>query len=143
MPDLIAPQIGSQITNKGFLLQRFWRLIVDMISEIQNPTIQEVQTPTLLNGWVNVGGILATAGFYKDRFETVHLSGVISSGTTTQDTILFTLPAGFIPTTREVFTVSSSIAPARIDVDESGNVRFFNGSSSFMSLSGITFRATQ
>lgn len=51
-------------------------------------------TPTLLNGWVNVGESDATLQYFKDSTGTVHIKGVINGGTATQ---IFTLPEGYRP----------------------------------------------
>lgn len=59
--------------------------------------------PTLLNSWVDYGGTAATAAYYKDPNQIVHVKGVIKSGTTTSGTNLFVLPAGFRPLLNHTF----------------------------------------
>lgn len=51
-------------------------------------------TPTLLNGWTNVGGNDATLQYFKDSTGIVHIKGVVTGGTATQ---IFTLPEGYRP----------------------------------------------
>ena len=101
--------------------------------------------PTLLNGWVNLGGVTATSGYYKDEFGLVRLRGYIKSGITTQGTILFTLPLGYRPAATEGFMVyaNDGASIGTISISSGGNVAFITGSSLDMSLSGVSFRAEQ
>jgi hypothetical protein len=108
-----------------------------------NPDFITTETwtaPTLLNSWVNYGGSRQTAGYYKDKFNVVHLRGVIKSGTTTNPTILFNLPAGYRTTLGEYFSVSSNGAFGSCFIDNDGNVYFEAGSNAWFSLCGITFK---
>ena len=100
-----------------------------------------VNAPTLLNGWVNFGGVETPAGYYKDTSGRVHLRGFIKSGTAAADTVLFTLPIGYRPSVAINFAVVSNNAFGYIDILASGNVRFQVGSNVSLSLDGISFRA--
>lgn len=103
-------------------------------------TAESWTAPTLLNSWVNFGGSRVTAGYWKDKYGVVHLRGVIKSGTTTNPTVLFTLPTGYRPTGRNYFAVSSNGAFGSCFIDSDGNVYFEAGSNVAYSLCGITFR---
>jgi hypothetical protein len=100
-------------------------------------------TPALVNSWVNYGAQHATAAYYKDKEGTVHLRGLIKNGTATPGTVLFTLPAGYRPSTsgQSVFAVISNNELGRVDVKTNGDVVIIFGTNQFLSLDGISFRA--
>ena len=50
---------------------------------------------TFENSWANQGGGVTPAGFFKDKMGTVHLRGLIDTGST--GTTCFTLPIGYRP----------------------------------------------
>jgi hypothetical protein len=99
--------------------------------------------PTLVNGWINYGAPHTNAAYYKDKEGRVHLRGLIKNGTATGGTILFTLPAGYRPSTsgQSVFAVISNNALGRVDVKANGDVVVIVGTNPFLSLDGISFRA--
>ena len=102
---------------------------------------EAVQTAVLFAGWSNLAGY-TPAAFYKDKEGRVHLSGMVnfpsgpSSGTT-----IFNLPEGYRPNGRIVFSVLNSGVIGRLDVLANGNLSVFTGSTGYMSLDGISFRA--
>lgn len=61
--------------------------------------------PAFQNGWANRGGSDETAGFYKDR-DRVYLRGGVVRAAAPSKTTIFTLPAGYRPTSRLRFQVS-------------------------------------
>lgn len=96
--------------------------------------------PSLLNSWVNYGGAFETAGYRKDASGYVHLKGLVKSGTA--NTIIFTLPAGYRPIEQGMFAVNSGAAAfGRIDLTTGGDVTMNSGSTTWLSLSGINFKA--
>ncbi|WP_167313311.1 hypothetical protein [Ralstonia insidiosa] len=99
---------------------------------------------TFANNWQNIGST-APARFYKDILGTVHLAGLIALGTTTQGTLMFTLPVGFrpdYPTRHPVLTNNGSgLVAGEIRIDTSGAVTFWYGQNSYVSLDGICFPA--
>lgn len=100
------------------------------------------QTPALLNSWVNYGGGYNSAGYFRDKNGIVHLQGLVKSGTAA-NAIIFILPAGYRPSAHELQTSFSAAGACRIDIDANGNIwAFTNGSTSWLSLDGITFRAS-
>ncbi|WP_167313413.1 phage tailspike protein [Ralstonia insidiosa] len=99
---------------------------------------------TFANNWQNIGST-APGRFYKDILGTVHLAGLIALGTTTQGTLMFTLPVGFrpdYPTRHPVLTNNGSgLVAGEIRIDTSGAVTFWYGQNSYVSLDGICFPA--
>jgi hypothetical protein len=117
---------------------------------LDNPRTQPVeewQTPTLLNAWINRGSPNNPVGYWKGTDGVVHLRGSIQSGVT--NTNIFILPAGYRPPGKEVFLVlcySSTLGyvPGRVDVFSDGTVLCQTGPASgltvLLSLDGLTFR---
>ncbi len=86
------------------------------------------KTPAFENGWVNSTEVIAAVKFEKDDIGNVALSGAAGSGTLTANTVIFTLPQGFRPPAREVFstycyTDGGVTGRALIRVDPDGSVR--------------------
>lgn len=103
---------------------------------------EDRQIPTLQNGWVNYGAAYESATYWKDKCNVVHLAGLIKSGTTTAETVIFTLPTGYCPRISEKFFAVSLNAICVIDVYSSGAVAIKTGANAgWLSLSGISFRA--
>lgn len=103
--------------------------------------------PTLLNSWVNKGGSSATAEYYKDPNQIVHIKGQVQSGVITPGTSIFVLPAGFRPLLDHVFAQVSVnggvIGFASITVAQNGAV-FVNNATGNDSLSiDCSFKAEQ
>ncbi|NEP94495.1 hypothetical protein, partial [Okeania sp. SIO2F5] len=97
------------------------------------------KTPTLQNGWVNYGRGYNSAGYFKDSLGIVHLKGLVKNGTANT---IFTLPVGYRPAAQELHSVATSPnAMARVDILSNGTVQRISGSSTWISLDGITFRA--
>ncbi|GAB3517401.1 Kelch repeat-containing protein [Emticicia fontis] len=143
---------GFSLDRSGdpFAIKDFWDYTPNLgnLTISGNLTINGTLTspnfdaPTLLNSWVNFGSPYATAGYYKDKESVVHLKGMIKGGTTTRPTILFNLPAACWPAQTMVFTVASGDGTfGRVDVTTLGQVQFYSGVNTYLSLDGITFRA--
>ncbi|WP_285856889.1 phage tail spike protein [Mesobacillus subterraneus] len=94
--------------------------------------------PTLLNGMANYGSIYMTAGYYKDAMGFVHLRGFLTGGA--DGKTLFTLPVGYRPSLRQLFSCwsNNSAGNGRIDVDTSGNVIAVSAGN-WLALDGIYF----
>ena len=99
--------------------------------------------PTLLNGFVNYGNGHANAAFYMDKTGRVHLRGLVNNAANHAGLNVFTLPAGYRPSTsgRLIFTSLAESGVSRIDIHADGNVQVISGSSGWISLDGISFRA--
>ena len=89
------------------------------------------------------------AAFYRDRFGTVHLKGLVKNGTCPH---IFTLPEGYRPMERQIFAAASNNTFARVDVNgyyysalnnwDPGRVHAEPGTynNAWVSLDGISFR---
>ena len=99
--------------------------------------------PTLLNSFSNFGNSYATAAFYKDKMGVVHLRGVVTRGANHNGISVFVLPAGYRPSTsgKLLFTTQAASGMSRIDILPDGNVVVTAGSTGWIGLDGITFRA--
>lgn len=96
--------------------------------------------PTLINSWVNFGGVTNPAGYYKDSAGIVRLRGSIKSGTI--GTVAFTLPVGYRPAFQELYAVNSNNAFGAASISANGDVTAQTGTNVVFSIDGITFRAT-
>ena len=92
--------------------------------------------------WVNFGGAYNTAGYYRDGDGVVYLKGLVTGGSYSGSATLFTLPAGFRPGGRCLFSVISNQAHGRLDIYNTGQVSPQVGSG-WLSLDGISFKAEQ
>ena len=97
--------------------------------------------PTLLSGWVNHGDGFAPVKYWKGPDNMVHITGLIKNGVTSEGTVIFTLPSGFRPGAKELFTVTQNNVIGRIDVNNNGNVLVVKAGAVFTSLVGISFLA--
>ena len=97
--------------------------------------------PTLQSGWVNYGDGFAPVKYWKGPDNLVHIGGLIKNGVTADNTIIFTLPIGYRPGAKEIFTVTQNNAIGRIDIDHKGNVLVKLAGAGFTSLYGISFLA--
>jgi hypothetical protein len=99
--------------------------------------------PALQSGWGQYAG-WEPAG-YRRINGIVYLRGLISGGTTTDGTLIFTLPAGFRPqaaTTGKHISVASSNALGVIKVRENGRVECGTPvNASWLSFAGVSFPA--
>ena len=95
--------------------------------------------PTLLNGWEPLN-ISQSPRYYKDEFGIVHLDGCVKSGLNGSD--LFVLPTGYKAIVTKRYPASNSdTTVGRVDVRAGGAVAPHKGSSVYVYLSGISFRA--
>jgi len=96
---------------------------------------------SLKNSWLNFAGFVPTC-YWKDKYGVVHIEGLVQSGTTTNGTVVFTLPAGYRPPANLVFaTHTSPQNVCRVDVSISGDVIIYNANPTWLSFAGITFKA--
>lgn len=100
------------------------------------------------NTWANFLNGWATGQWFKDPMGVVHLRGLVrrAAGAPSDNEILATLPAGARPVIAEMFVAQHAGGTSRIDVNSDGTIRWRNESTpgvpqSYLSLSGITFRA--
>lgn len=105
-------------------------------------TIQQESwtAPTLLNSWTNYNSTYSPAGYFKDKNGIVYIRGLVKGGTLA--TTVFTLPAGYRPQYSMILSQACSTGFCRVDVRSDGSVMITaNGSTSYTSLEGISFRA--
>lgn len=98
--------------------------------------------PAFSGAWANYNTAThESAGYYKDPLGRVHLLGVVKSGVA--GTAIFTLPSGYRPKLKEMFAVITGGPDAigRIDVGSDGIVTHVSGSTGYVQISGISFRA--
>lgn len=99
------------------------------------------QSPVYENSWVDYDTEFSPGGYYKDSLNNIHLRGLIKGGTF--PTTAFTLPEGYRPEYRALFTTISNGAIGRIDIYPNGAVTAFAGNATYFSLEGVSFRAYQ
>lgn len=140
----IAGEYPSNLKTTVDTLAKTQADIATAVSVLQSVKASKVQpqwiAPTLLNGWVNFGGIYETAGYLKDAMGGVTLKGLIKSGTLNNPS--FILPVGYRPTLLQHFIVNGGDAIATITIAVDGQVSVAVGSSAssaFTSLTGIRF----
>lgn len=104
------------------------------------------QTPTLVNGWSNLGGY-QSARYVLEDSKLVRIEGAITGGTTAAGTTLFTLPTGYRPAADQIFTCYTGQPAAAeraisIYITTAGVVKIDGGfaAQTWISLSGIAFR---
>lgn len=109
--------------------------------DLQAEVIQEERKkPLFQNGWRDFGGEYEEVLYWKDKNNIVHLSGMLSGGTTTPQTALVNLPVGYRPRKREIFPAVAADTSCVIEVVYNGDVLIRNQVGSWVSLSGISFR---
>lgn len=97
--------------------------------------------PVLQNSWLNFGTPHEVAGYRKTSWGEVQLRGLIKSGTTTNNTVLFNLAAGYRPAaTRNFVSVQGNNTACRVSVLSGGDVTI-NGvtDNTFLSLDVVRF----
>jgi len=98
---------------------------------------------TLKNSWVVYSATFTPPSYTKTADNVVTVRGLIKSGTVTAGTVLATLPPGYRPAERQIYTGNALDAYSRIDVLPTGDIQLRAGSASFTSLDSITFIAEQ
>lgn len=120
-------------------------LLSSTIYDLLFPTMARLQCKkpqrtalTLQASWVNYGGTLVTAGYYKDAEGVVHISGVVKSGTMTDFTTIATLPVGFRPAAGHYFPTGNG----SVGVTPEGQVTILGvTNNALLSICGISFLA--
>ncbi|MGP4063098.1 exo-alpha-sialidase [Halobacillus sp. H74] len=90
----------------------------------------------LVNGWEEIGAM--PLAYYKNSSQEVHLRGRVQNGTSTDGTVMFTLPSGYIPIASMIYRQRH----ADVYVESTGDVKIYNMSGSYVSMDGIVFRPT-
>jgi hypothetical protein len=103
-------------------------------------TVEDWTAVSFTNSWANKSGD-AAAAYYLDPFGRVWLKGGIDTGT--NSTSAFTLPTGYRPSERQIFTTSkiaSSGTSGIVIVNTDGTVVPTIGNTNGVSLAGMSFR---
>jgi hypothetical protein len=98
--------------------------------------------PAFGTGWSE--GTFRAPGFWKDQAGVVHLQGSVDKVGGANGEAIFTLPAGYRPSIDTNFVTSGAVGTFHTPkVVANGNVQYYagTGTSGFVSLEGITFRA--
>lgn len=101
-------------------------------------TVEDWNTPTLINSWANVVGGTATA-YYIDPFGRVWLKGTLDTGTT--GTVAFTLPEGYRPSEGiwQTALQPGAAAGCMVNIQTDGDVAlYYTGAS--IRIDGVSFR---
>lgn len=98
------------------------------------------------NNWVDYdNSVWYGIKYRKDAMGYIHFKGLMRSGTTTNGTVLFNLPAGYRPSHQVMMFVStnngSTDVMGRVDVLANGNVVAVTVYSAYVSFNGSGFKA--
>lgn len=124
-----------------------WTILPSTMVPMKRGIEFDYRSPTLVNSWsslpFNTSNRHSTLGFYKDEDGFVYLRGLATGGSAANATI-FTLPAGFRPSSTLVLSSISATGTCRIDVTSAGVVyAAAGGSTGWNSLDGLCFYADQ
>lgn len=112
--------------------------IKDEIISERKPKVHDYLA--LFNGWSSYGAEYRGASFTQTRDNFVYLRGMVAGGSIGKT--IAQLPIGCRPLKREVFAaISSGNVVARVDIHPNGEIIPYNGSSTWITLSGMTFLA--
>ncbi len=91
--------------------------------------------------WTNFGGDYQTAQFYKDGRGFVFLRGLVKHPVAGTKTTIATLPAGYRPLKRQLFSMTSAGGvPLRIDILAEGQIEFLASNPiELVQLNGLVF----
>lgn len=147
MGSIQPANVGQRVRVEGvggdkYIADVMGPVYVDQVVSVEGwREIGAAGNPAFQGTWVNFGSGYATAAFRKEENDVVRLRGMVKSGVV--GTSIFLLPAGYRPAERLLFDTQSNSAVGRIDVIEDGRVDVLTGNNAWISLSGITFVASQ
>jgi hypothetical protein len=130
--------VSPDIKEAGY---RFFQQVAQWINTLLTPPVW-TEVTSFSNSWVNYDTAFNSAAYCKDVMGFVHLRGLVKDGTV--DLAIFTLPVGYRPVKREIFTTQCDSTIARIDVFSTGVVAAIpstNAGNAWISLDSITFYA--
>lgn len=117
-----------------------------LVGSVGNPALGVCDTATG-DEWFSAGGPIAPAAFYRDPLGVVRLTGNVRCPVSPEVSVIFTLPAGYIPSAGNVFFVTAEPSVgkrAEIAVTSDGRVIFRLGDdpgpNGAVALDGIAFR---
>jgi len=133
---------GSSLTDNGTSNVRINRN--NNAVQLSNLYRDTTNAPALATGWSNASPTNRTsAGYWKDAQGAVHLQGYVgySSG---GSSLIFTLPAGYVPTRAQILTVTTNTGVGSVLVNQlgsgnDGQITQLTGGTGWVSLDGLSF----
>lgn len=131
-------EVGSVGAYTHSLAYKYCDLIVKMVNDksLTNESWKEVgvsPNPSYQTGYSNTSGF--PLRFRKDKLGRVCIAGYVTNPTFSGSTLIFTLPVGYRPLTRQYvmsrFIYQSDVTPSPISIDPNGEVRVVSGLGSF------------
>jgi hypothetical protein len=97
---------------------------------------------TLGSGWSNYGNGFSPVSYCEMPDNTGQIKGACSGGTTTDGTVLFTLPSSIRPSYNHTYLCATSGSPVQIRVNSSGTVVIQNpvGTITWIALDGVQWQ---
>lgn len=136
--------ISNQSPVQSSKFRGWLKATKDILAWLKDDAENEI-TPTLLNSWVQFGLGFKELKYYKDKFNRVHISGMIKNGTSTLGTVLFTLPVGYRPSQEILIPASAYFGTGTNDVfgavrvQSTGNVTLHTAGAQFICIN-FSFR---
>nr|WP_051686594.1 right-handed parallel beta-helix repeat-containing protein [Ochrobactrum sp. UNC390CL2Tsu3S39] len=100
-----------------------------------------LKVPSLSNTWTATDTTTFPVGYIRDGGGKVSIRGRLTSGASSSGNVAFTLPDGYRPSQRLLFTIHSSAGGTQCTIDTNGNVLPIAASSVNVWLDGISFNA--
>jgi hypothetical protein len=139
-----ATQATAATSATGALAAQISALQSDVLNAKAASTAPAWVAPVLNTGWRNFesAGLWQVAGYTKDAMGFVHLRGMVTRESGSDDVIL-TLPEGYRPEKQEMFPQAISANWGRVTVYPDGTVHCpsMYDPSHYLNLSGIVFAA--
>jgi hypothetical protein len=112
-----------------------------ILVETAAPPVASIPVSTFAGSWVNFGAGRRDASYWKDAMGMVHVVAFLKSGSVTDGTTMFTLPAGYRPGATEIFDGIANNLHCTIQVDTAGNVQVFSAAgNTSLGIPNIQFR---
>lgn len=123
----VGIDIGADCANVRIGANGYNSAVTTRVVDNGVGTMGVLKTATLENGWVPLSGAMSPLQFIKSLDGVVTLRGCIKDGTTTNGTLITTLPVGFRPALIEramIFVVNAGTPQvAELTIESDGSVR--------------------
>jgi hypothetical protein len=120
---------------------------LDNINFMPSGTAFTSLVPTLANGWLTYGNPpWALPEYFVDSDGRLHIDGLVKNGTTTDNTVIATLPSGLTPSLYQHISADGNGANAFIGLNPASNGIVAKGvaaSSTYQSLQLLTYTSTR
>ena len=126
---------------KGFGAGMSARFGFGTFNNYWNGAVYKLSESGYANGWDDIGGDFEVGSYKLSISGTVELSGVLSAGTTTNGTTIFTLPVGFRPSKTVLCLAATELGDCLISINTSGTVSIsrFGSGGNYISLNSVKF----